>query len=238
MTVAETVTLARRLTGTVGDTAAWSDADLLVDLNASQERISGVIITETAGGRWKWGDINYTALPIYTMNLVAGTAFYAIDALTGPLMILGVEIADNNGNYHLLKPITLDDIHAQGIAQSEYYKTNGRPVEYEKREHAVVLYPAPAAANVTLASGLRIFFLRGMNAITSVTATDAIGFPLPWHKLLAFETAHIFAVAKGLAKEISLEKNVDKLEKQLLRFIGKRNQDDRPIMTMKRINFF
>lgn len=238
MTTAQTVTLARRLTGTVGDTAAWSDADLLVDLNAELERLGGVILTETAGGRWKWGDINYTALPTYTMNLVAGTAFYQIDALTGPLMILGAEVADQDGNYHLLDPITLDDIHGLGFAQSQYMSTNGRPIQYEKREHAVVLYPTPAAANVTLASGLRIFFLRGMSAITSVTDTTAIGFPLPWHKALAFGTAHTFAVAKGLANEMSLERNAQKWEKQLLKFISKRNQDERPIMTMKDIIYF
>lgn len=231
MNVTQTVGLIRRLTGTVGDTGAYSDADLLIDLNAEQERLGGVILTETAGGRWKWGDINYTALPTYTMDLVAGTAFYAIDALTGPLMILGAEVADNNGTYHLLDPITLDDIHAAGFAQSTYMSTNGLPFEYEKREHAVILYPAPAAANVTLTAGLRIFFLRGMSAITSASATDPIGFPLPWHKALGFGTAHTYAVIKGLANEASLERNALKWERQLLRFISKRNADDRPIMS-------
>lgn len=197
-----------------------------------------MILTETSGGRWKWGDINYTALPTYTLDLVNGTAFYQIDSLTGPLVILGVEVADQNGIYHLLNPITLDDIHTQGIAQSEYRKTNGLPAEYQKREHGVILHPAPATANVTLTAGLRIFFLRGMSAITSVTDTTAIGFPLPWHRLLAFDTALTFAISKGLEKEASLERQVSKLENQLLRFISKRNQDDRPIMTMKTIQYY
>lgn len=238
MTTAQTVTLIRRLTGTVGNTGAYSDADLLVDLNAELERLGGVILTETAGGRWKWGDINYSALPTYTMDLVAGTAFYQIDSLTGPLMILGAEVADENATYHLLDPITLDDIHAAGFAQSTYLSTNGRPIEYEKREHGVVVYPAPAAANVTLTNGLRLFFLRGMSAITSVSDTTALGFPLPWHKALGFGAAHTFAVAKGLANETSLEKNAEKWEKQLLRFIARRNQDDRPVMTNKYEPYF
>lgn len=234
MTVAQTVTLIRRLTGTVGDTAAYSDADLLVDLNAEQERLGGVIMTETAGGRWKWGDINYTALPTYTINLTNSEPFYAIDALTGPLMILGVEVQDESGNYHPLDSITLDEIHAMGFSQSDFYETDGRPLYYEKREHAVILYPAPDnGVSVTLSAGLRIFFLRGMSTITSVTATDAIGFPLPWHKALAFGTAHTRAVEKGLANEASLERNALKWERQLLRFISKRNQDERPIMTNK-----
>ncbi len=239
MTVAQTVTLIRRLTRTVGDTNAWSDADLLVDLNAEQERLGGVILTETAGGRWKWGDINYTAFPTYTMNLVNSQAEYQIDSLTGPLIILGVEVLDDTGIWHPLNPITLEDIQAQGLAQLEYLKTDGQPIEYEKREHAVILYPAPDnGVSVTLTGGLRILFLRGMSAITSVSATDAIGFPLPWHKALAFGTAHTFAVTKGLANELSLERNAQKWEKQLLRFIAKRNQDERPIMTNKDIAYF
>lgn len=141
MTVAQTVGLIRRLTGTVGDTGAYSDADILVDLNAEQERLGGVILIETAGGKWKWGDIAYTALPTYTLNLTAGTSFYQIDSLTGPLMILGVEVADQDGTYHKLDPITLESIHDQGIAQSRYYSTAGLPLEYEKREHGVFLYP-------------------------------------------------------------------------------------------------
>ena len=238
MTTAQTVTLIRRLTGTVGDTNAYSDADLLVDLNAELERLGGVILTETMGGGWKWGDINYTAFPTYTMNLSDSEPFYQIDSLTGPLVILGAEVLDNTGIWHPLDPITLDDIRERGFAQLEYLKTDGRPIEYEKREHAVVLYPAPDnGVSVTLTAGLRILFLRGMNAITSVTDTTALGFPLPWHKALAFGTAHVFAATKGLDKEASLERNAEKWERQLLRFIARRNQDDRPIMSMNRVNY-
>lgn len=76
-----------------------------------------------------------------------------------------------------------------------------------------------------------------MSAITSVSATDAIGFPLPWHKALAYGTAHSRAVERGLANELSLERNAQKWENQLLRFIAKRNQDDRPVMTMEDIHY-
>lgn len=237
MTVADIATLTRLLTGT--DTNSYTNAQLLITVNAGQERISGRILTETAGGRWKWGDINYSALPTYTMNLTNATQFYQIDSLTGPLMILGVEVADQNGNFHLLDPITLDDIHALGFAQSQYMSTNGRPLEYEKREHGVVLYPAPDnGVSVTLSGGLRIFFLRGMSAITDMTSTTAIGFPLPWHDFLAYDAALTFAIAKGLSNINQLRAEREKRETELLKFISKRNQDDRPIMTNRAINYF
>jgi len=233
MSIADCVTLIRFLTGT--DSNSFTNANVLIMLNAAQERISGRILTETSGGGWKWGDINYTALPTYTQNLVAGTSFYAIDALTGPLVILGTEVLNQDGIGHPLNPITLEEIHAKGIAQSEYYKTNGLPVEYQKREHAVILHPAPAAANVTLTNGLTIFFLRGMSAVTDATSTTAIGFPLPWHDYLAYATAHTFAVAKGLANVNQLKAEMIEKERDLLKFIAIRNQDDRPIMTTKSI---
>jgi len=236
MTVADIATLTRLLTGTTSN--EYTNAQLLITVNAAQERISGRILTETSGGKWKWGDINYTALPTYTQNLVAGTSFYAIDALTGPLVILGAEVLDNDGNGHILKPITLEDIHRQGIALSDYLSTNGLPIEYEKREHGVILRPAPAAANVTLTAGLTIFFLRGMSAITDMTSTTAIGFPLPWHDYLAYAAAHTWAVAKELSNVNILKIEMIEKERDLLKFISIRNQDDRPIMTNKFENYF
>lgn len=236
MTIADTAVLIRLLTGT--DSNSYTNAQLLITVNASYERITGKILAETAGGRWKYGDINYTALPTYTMNLVSGTAFYQIDSLTGPLIILGVEVADQNGTYHLITPITLDDIHAQGIAQSNYQSTNGLPLEYEKREHGLVLYPTPASASVTLTNGLRIFFLRGASVVTDMTVTTTVGIPSPWHDLLAYESAHTFAIAKGLSNVNFLKAEMDRKEKELMSFISRRNQDERPIMSMELENFF
>ena len=211
---------------------SFTNANVLILLNAAQERISGRILTETSGGNWKWGDPAFSALPTYTQNLTAGTAFYQIDALTDPLVILGVEVANNSGDFQILKPITLDEIHSFGIAQSEFNETNGLPQYYEKREHGVVLYPAPAAANVTLTGGLRIFFLRGMSDLTDATATTDISLPVPWHDFLAYDVSLVFGIAKGLENINQIRVERDKREKELMRFIGLRNQDDRPVMTM------
>lgn len=235
MTIADTATLIRLLTGT--DATSYTNAQLLITVNASYERIAGKILSETAAGKWKWGDINYTALPTYTMNLTNATQFYQIDSLTGPLMILGVEVADQNGTYHPLDPITLDEIHEAGFAQSTYLSTNGQPIEYEKREHGLMLYPAPDnGVSVTLTNGLRIFFLRGASVITDMTATTTVGIPSPWHDALAYEAAYTYALTP---KGTHLDKNAlfrefQRKEKELFQFISRRNQDDRPVMSMKK----
>lgn len=248
MTIADINTLARMLVN--ADSNSYTAAQLLLAVNNSYERITGKILALTAGGKWKYGDYNYSAFPTFTLNLTNGTQAYRIfDSLDndtypdsyGPIMILGAEVKDQDGKWHLLTPITLDDIHAKGIAQSEYYSTNGRPIEYEKREDMIVLYPAPDnGVSVTLTAGLRIFFLRTADRFTSseVTAgTKEPGFPSPWHDILSYEAAYLYAITNGLPNAAALFNEVSRKEKELLSFIFKRDQDDRPIMTMAPVNY-
>lgn len=239
MTISDINSLARFLSDT--DTTSLTAANLLILVNASYERIVGKIHAETMGGRWKFGDVNYTAFPTYTMNLVNSQAEYQIDSLTGVLTILGVEILDNNSLWHKISPITLEDIHNQGIAQVEHYKTDGRPVEYEKRENMIVLYPAPDnGVSVTLTAGLKIFFLRTADTYTSAqvtTGTKEPGFPSPWHDILAYESALAYCQNYKKDRVPYLAATLAKKEKELFDFIARRNQDDRPAMTMRSINF-
>lgn len=233
MTIADINTLARLLTGT--DTNSYTAANLLITVNLAYERIVGKILAETAGARWKFGDINYTAFPTYTMNLVNSQAEYQIDSLTGPLTILGAEVLDNSGIWHKINPISLSDIHGIGDAQVEYYKTDGLPVQYEKREHIIILYPAPDnGVSVTLSGGLKIFFLRTADIYTSAqvtTGTKEPGFPSPWHDIIAYDAAYTFAVAKGLDNRLFLKAEIDRKEKELLAFISRRDQDERKFIT-------
>ena len=248
MTIANLQTLVNLLID--GNTNNLSNANFLILINQAYERITGKIISETAGGKWPYGDANYTAFPTFTTALVNSQAEYDINALLGsgtyperfePLIILGVEVLDNTGIWHPLNPISLEQIRASGIAQVEYYKTDGRPVEYEKREHMIVLYPAPDnGVSVTLSGGLKIFFLRTADTYSETersTGTKEPGFPSPWHDILAYEAAYYFAMARGLGNLAWLKGEVDRKEKELLKFISRRNQDERPIMMNKPISY-
>lgn len=250
MTIANLNTLARFLTGT--DTNSYTAANLLIAMNASYERITGKIIAETAGGNWKYGDMNYTAFPTFSVTMTNGTQSYDMrDWLTAedsgstsanqfPLVILGAEVLDNNAIPHLLHRTSLQEIHGRGIEFDNYQSTNGLPNEYELRDNLIVLYPAPATASVTLTSGLILYYLRTADLFTSTevtTGTKEPGFPAPWHDILAYEAAYTFAASKGLANANRLKSIVDQKEKELMRFIGRRNQDERPIMTMGSINY-
>ena len=184
--------------------------------------------------KFPFGDSNYTAFPTYTMNLVNSQAEYQIDSLTTPLAIMGVEALDVNSNYYKLQPITLREIHDKGIAQTEFHETDGRPYYYEKRENIVVLYPAPDdGVNVTLTNGLKIFFLRTADTYTSAqvtTGTKEPGFPSPYHEILAYDAALVYCGLYKPERVPFLLSERNRMEKELLDFIAKRNQDDRKVL--------
>ena len=164
-------------------------------------------------------------------------------ASTTPLVIIGVEVLDNNGEPRVLKRISLGEIHAQNIGFDNYQETNGLPEEYEIRDNLIVLYPAPATANVTLTSGLILYYLRSAEIFTAAevtTGTKEPGIPRPYHDILAYEAAYFYGITSGLPNANLFKSELDRKEKELLEFISKRDQDhsNRPIMTMRKINHF
>lgn len=253
MTIANIQTLARLLTRT--DTTSYTAAQLLIATNASYERITGKIITETAGGSMPHGDLNYTAFPTFPVTMTNSTAEYDLrDWLTAedsgstsansfPLVILGAEVLDNTGIWHPLSRTSFREIRGSGIAQPEYHKTDGQPKEYELRDNLLVLYPAPDnGVTVTLTNGLRLYYLHTADLFTSsevTTGTKEPGFPSPWHDIIAYEAAYTYAISVSppLDNAQYLLKEVQRKEKELFNFIGKRDQDSRPIMSGKGINY-
>lgn len=228
------------------DSTSLTNATLLYRVNNAYEEIVGKIIAESAGSDWKFGDANYSAFPSYTLNLVAGTAAYQIDALASgtypdsyePLIIIGVEILNDEGNYYPIKPISLKEIHETGIAQSEFLETNGAPLYFEKREHMVVLYPAPAAADVTTTNGLKIFYLRTADRFTSsevTTGTKEPGFASPYHILIVYKAAIPYCLSYKKDRVPFLMSEIARLEKDMLAFYARRDQTVTPKLTMKRV---
>ena len=230
MTIADINTLARFLTST--DTVSYTAAQLLIAVNASYERVTGKIISEIAGRRWQYGDFNYTAFPTFTISMSDGVQSYDLnDISTRPLTIMGLEVLDQSGNPHVLRRTSLKEIHKDGTAFDDYQSTNGLPNEFEIRDNLIVLYPAPATANVTLTNGLIIYYLRTADVFTSAqvsTGTKQPGFPSPWHDILAYESAWLFGIKQGLPNANTLFAEVQRKEKEMIDFITRQDQQDDP----------
>ena len=240
MTIADLNTLARFLTKT--NSTSFTNAELLILVNKHYEHVVGRIITETSGADWQFGDRNYEAFPTFTITMSSGVAAYDLnDAASVPLTVYGVEVQDNSGDWHPLNKTSFRKIREGGTAQPEYTPTSGFPREYELRDSQIVLYPAPDnGVTVTLTNGLRLYYLRTADIFTSAqvtTGTKEPGFPSPWHDLLAFGPAYDYAIANGLPFASHFKSEYDRKMKDLLSFMGKRDQDARPTIKPKLSNY-
>ena len=244
MTIADIEILTRFLTKT--NSTVFTAAQLLLLENKYYEEIVGRLITETGSGKWPFGDFNYTAFPTFTVNMTNSTAEYDLrdwgtsDEAT-ILTILGVEVKDDEGNWHPLKRITLREINQNGTGQADYLETDGLPIEYELRDNMIVLYPAPDnGVSVTLTAGLKIFYLRTADKFTSAevtTGTKEPGFPSPWHDLLSYGSSYDYAVANGLPNANYFRLEYDRRMNEMLKFIAKRDQTVENGITSEKINF-
>jgi hypothetical protein len=227
MTIANIESLTRFLTNT--DTTSLSAANLLILENKYYEEVTGLILSETAGAQNQHGDLNYGAFPTFSINLVAGTQSYSLkDFSSVPLVYLGVEVLDENGNPHVLRKTSIREIHKTDTAFDDYQSTDGLPSEYEIRDGEIVLYPAPAAANVTTSNGLILYYLRTADVFTSAqvsTGTKVPGFPSPWHDLLSWGPAYDYALANGLPNADRFKREYNTRLQELLDFISRRDQD-------------
>ncbi len=215
------------------DTISYPAADLLRRINASYEKRVAQIIA--ADGLWQFDDSNYTDFPIGTTTLVASQQDYAFDS--SHLEIERVEVKNSDGIWQKLNPIDKSQI---SIALSEYQKTAGMPMEYDKQGNSILLYPAPASGSVTLASGLKVYFKRTASIFTSAevtTGTKQPGFASPFHSILSYDAAIPYAVSYKKDRVAALMAEADRLEKEMIKFYSRREQDRRKLLTMAGIDF-
>lgn len=213
------------------DTTSYPAATLLRRINQAYEQVVGWLIN--ADGTWQFDDSSYTASPSGTQTLVAGQSAYSFNDKF--LQLLEVQIKDINGNWKILTPI--DQIeYSNSQPLSEAFKTNGLPIYYDKiSEDTIKLYPAPAAANCTLADGLKIIFKRTANIFTSAevtTGTKEPGFASPFHFILAYMAAIPYCMTYKKDRVALYEKRVMDLKKELLSLYALRERDVQNVMTM------
>ncbi len=227
--------------------AATTDA-LFVRINTAMEEIARLI--ESADGRWQWDDANNTDYPdgvAILGNLVGNTKSYAIDVSL--IEVQGVSILNQSGIWRKLLPFDVDDINSSHgwiglngfpiIDRAEFLKTAGAPLFYDVYGSYVRLYPAPDnGISVTLTNGLKIYGKRTAQLFTIAevtTGTKVPGFASPFHSLVAYMAALPYAASYKPERVQFIMAEIARKKQELVAFYSKRDKDERPIMTMKRI---
>lgn len=209
------------------NSANYLAADMLIHINRSYNRVASLIIQ--ADGRWQWDDNNQADLAIATTSIVANQQDYSIT--TAHLKLLRAQILPNNSTIFLdLVPKDIENSSLDTV-------TKGVPGYYDKLGLSLFLEPIP---NYSQAASLKLYFQRGPAEFTSgevSTGTKQPGFNSLYHSLIVDWVAYDYAVATGLPQASGWLQDIVRKEAQLKIDYGKRDPDDRSVMTMKKIKY-
>ena len=214
------------------DITAYPLADVARRVNAGLEEAVAEIIN--ADGAHEWDDTNHTDLPVETFTLVEGQESYSF--AEEYLKIKRMKVKDLNGNWHPLEQLDQEDIKASGIAIEELYSASGFPEYYDLMGDSFRLYPAPAAASMTLASGLKVEYSRTIDFLTGSDTSQEPGIPSLFHIYLAFYAAIPYCMTYHKDRvslyQIKWQEGIKKIKEHF----GKRNPDHKQVMTMAYTN--
>ena len=212
------------------DTVSYPASTLLRRVNNEYEKIIGKIIG--ADGTWQFDDSNYTDLPIGLGTLVDSQQQYSFDSQM--LSIERVEVLDVNGIWRKLIPLNENLVEG---SLAEFQKTAGLPIYYSKEGSSVFLYPKPSSANVTLTSGIKIFFQRTADLFTSdevTTGTKVAGFATPYHMMLCYGASIPYCMKYKKDRVALYQQKYLELEQDMMSFYSRRTKDEIPRLETKR----
>lgn len=209
------------------------DANLLATftryINSGLNRVTSLILQ--ADGRWEWDDNNNTDYPIATASLVADQKDYQL--AVSHLKIIRVEVKDEDGNWHLINPIDQADVYDQSL--TDFLKTAGSPLYYDKVADSLFLYPSP---DYSQAASLKLYFQRPPSYFETTDTDKVPGFNSLYHRLVALIASRDYALMKTLGSSKSLVDLVIQGEQDLSDNYSLRNKDERIHLSTKRQYFY
>lgn len=208
------------------NSTSYPTADKVRRINASLEELVGDIIE--ADGTWEYDDTNYTTLPRGTGTLVQGQVEYSFESEY--LQIMSVDILDKGNIYRRIKNI--DHKELGGYSPEEHFGADssgniltGFPEYYDLLGDTIFLYPAPDSDNVTLASGIRVWFKRTVDLFTTSDTTQEPGLPSTHHVLLAYMAALPYNAVYHQDRVKWLERKIMEMRKTLVDHYTRRERD-------------
>lgn len=215
--------------GNYGDISSNSDRlyQFTRLINEAFNRVTSLILQ--SNGRWQWDDSNYTDFPIGTTNLVTtvGSEQQDYEFAVTHLKILGVEVKDVNGNWINLTPIDQLDLSNSGNSVTDFLRTAGMPMYYDKIGRSVFLYPKPLGTAVTSTAGLKVRFQRPPSYFVYTDTTKVPGFNSLYHELIALIASRNYAMSKTLSVAKGLAERVQIAEDALIADYALRSGDEK-----------
>ena len=202
-----------------------------------------------ADGNWQWDDLTNTNESIGLADLTANQQGYQITssiwsigggadaALTNSLLtLLRVEVKDSNGNWKQLIPFDQKDLVAPtttlgndgsigyDYSLTDFQKTAGVPIYYEKNGNYLNLYPKPSYSQ---ADSLKVYFQRRGNLFASTDTTKRAGIAPHLHRFFSLGMAYDYAIAKMLNtnKITSLLNELNRYRAMILDHYGTRTKE-------------
>ena len=215
------------------DTTSYPVADKTRRVNSALEQVVGWIIN--SDGTWQWDDSNYTDLPVGTQTLVAGQSAYTFNDKF--LQLIEVQVKDDEGNFKIIYPIDQKE-YSNEFPLEEDFETDGFPQYYDKiSDDTIKFYPAPSAADCTLASGLKIKFKRTAHLFVAGDTPAVPGFASPYHVILAYMAALPYCMTYKPERIALYQNKILELKAELIKHYSQREKDTQKYMTMSPILF-
>ena len=206
-------------------------AKKVLHANAALEELVAEAIV--ADGRWQFDDTNHTNLPVGTIDLTASQADYSFNEEF--LTIEQVLILNEDGNYQNLLPIDPRDF--KDIPVEEYFAATGTPTHYDLLGDTIILYPAPVAASVTLAAGLKVRFKRTIDLFTTSDTTQEPVIPSTHHAMVGYMMAIPYCMKYKPNRVPAFERKVAQMKKSFLDIYARRHYTESNAMTNAPISF-
>ncbi len=219
--------------GLVQDVYFWTGTDSVSFVIAEITRLANFALNSVVSlimrsdKRWEFDDLNFSDFPIGTQTLVVGQHDYSVlftqqaEANT-PLNIIRVKILGSDGYYYTISPINRRD-----IPDSVFDESNGLPRMYAKMGNSILLYPAPASGNVTLAKGLEVQFQRVPSYFAATDTTKEPGFNENYHRLIPLYISRDFCLANNITNRlVGITNEITRIESQLKKDYEQRSAED------------
>ncbi len=239
MTLGAIAQKARKLTNTTGDLTAYSDSDLLIDINIWYQKVASMIFESQDNS--DFDDQRAADYPVVYTPMIANQRDYPITVAERMLKLKRVDICYDGVNSYQAKsfdtgsyPFGIKFDNASPI-DTEFDKNFIKESPgYDYSYNSIWIAPMPVAVDVAAGGVIRSEWERSVAPFTTgdyssfITDSTVIpGFDLPFHPILAYGAAWEFAVSKQLPQLAQIEKEKMEWEQRIRTAYGRKDLDMR-----------